>query len=188
MITNTHQPSVTKVSGTKKWDDNQNQDGLRPKAVTINLLANGKQVAQQQVTAADHWRYRFKNLPMYQSGKKIVYTITEATIKDYTTQVKGYDVTNHYTPMKTGVTVTKHWNDQADQDGLRPKNIKVQLYANGKKSGAPVILSEATDWTYTWKELAAKQNGKQIKYVVKETKKIPGYTTQIDQHDQGNIM
>ncbi|WP_057905475.1 Cna B-type domain-containing protein, partial [Loigolactobacillus bifermentans] len=188
MITNTHQPSVTKVSGTKKWDDNQNQDGLRPKAVTINLLANGQQVAQQQVTAADHWRYHFKNLPMYQNGKKIVYTITEATVKDYTTQVKNHDVINHYTPMKTGVTVTKHWNDQADQDGLRPKSIKVQLYANGKKSGAPVILSEATDWTYTWKDLAAKQNGKQIKYVVKEAQKIPGYTTQIDQHDQGNIM
>ena len=40
-IVNTYAPEVTKtkISGEKKWEDNDNQDGKRPSSVTINLLA-----------------------------------------------------------------------------------------------------------------------------------------------------
>ncbi len=62
---------------------------------------------------------------MYEAGEEIVYTITEDTVEDYTTEVKGYDVTNHHTPGKTSVTITKHWDDANNQDGIRPASIEV---------------------------------------------------------------
>ena len=188
IITNTYQPSTTQVTGVKKWDDNSNQDGIRPKSITVNLLANGQQIASKKVTATDDWQYKFNNLPEYQHGKKIVYTVTENIVKDYSAQIKGYDVINHYTPMKTSLTVTKNWNDQQNQDGLRPKTIEVQLYANGQKSGKPVTLSEVKNWTYTWSGLDAKRDGQQIRYSVREAKNVPGYSTQIDEKNQGNII
>lgn len=39
-ITNEKESSVT-LSGTKTWNDNNNQDGVRPNSVTVNLLSNG---------------------------------------------------------------------------------------------------------------------------------------------------
>ncbi|KXU04444.1 Collagen adhesin [Streptococcus gallolyticus] len=45
-ITNTHTPETTEVSGTKVWDDNDDQDGLRPDSIIVNLLANGEVVAR----------------------------------------------------------------------------------------------------------------------------------------------
>ncbi|WP_257646468.1 MULTISPECIES: Cna B-type domain-containing protein [Streptococcus] len=38
------------LSGTKTWDDNNNQDGKRPDSITVILLANGTKVASQEVT------------------------------------------------------------------------------------------------------------------------------------------
>ncbi|HDT8141692.1 TPA: Cna B-type domain-containing protein, partial [Enterococcus faecalis] len=37
------------ISGQKTWNDNEDQDGKRPKSITVNLLANGKQVQSKEV-------------------------------------------------------------------------------------------------------------------------------------------
>ncbi|MCT3216000.1 Cna B-type domain-containing protein, partial [Lactiplantibacillus plantarum] len=36
--------TTTTISGIKTWQDNNNQDGQRPSSITVNLLANGKQI------------------------------------------------------------------------------------------------------------------------------------------------
>uniref|UniRef100_UPI0020748037 Cna B-type domain-containing protein n=1 Tax=Enterococcus hirae TaxID=1354 RepID=UPI0020748037 len=130
-ITNTHNPETTEVSGQKTWNDNEDQDGKRPKNITVNLLANGKQVQSKEVSETDGWKYEFTNLPKYENGQEITYTVTENQVPEYNTEIKGFDITNSYTPGKTSVSVTKTWNDNNNQDGLRPNSIKVQLYANG---------------------------------------------------------
>ncbi|WP_251905531.1 Cna B-type domain-containing protein, partial [Lactobacillus paragasseri] len=66
----------TSVSGTKTWNDNNNQDGIRPSSITVNLLANGRQVASKTVSASDNWQYSFDNLAAYANGQKITYTVT----------------------------------------------------------------------------------------------------------------
>ena len=38
---NTHQPETTEITGTKTWNDANNQDGKRPESITVILLANG---------------------------------------------------------------------------------------------------------------------------------------------------
>ena len=186
-ITNSHTPETTEVSGTKTWNDNDDQDGKRPDSSTVNLLANGTKVASQEVTADTNWTYTFSNLAKYANGSAITYTVTEDSVDNYTTTINGYDITNSYTPGKTSLTVTKIWDDSDDQDGLRPNSIDVQLYANGKKSGDVVTLTAADNWTYTWTNLAEKANKKDIVYSVKEVTEVDGYTTTEGKVENGNV-
>ncbi len=186
-ITNSHTPETTEVSGTKTWNDNDDQDGKRPDSITVNLLANGTKVTSQEVTADTNWTYTFSNLAKYANGSAITYTVTEDSVDNYTTTINGYDITNSYTPGKTSLTVTKVWDDSDDQDGLRPNSIDVQLYANGKKSGDVVTLTAADNWTYTWTNLAEKANKKDIVYSVKEVTEVDGYTTTEGKVENGNV-
>ena len=176
----TDKKAVTTVSGTKTWKDNDDQDGKRPDSIKVNLLANGKVVQSKTVTASDNWKYSFTNLPEFENGKKISYTVTEDQVKDYSTTVNGYNLTNSYTPAKTSVSVTKAWNDNNNQDGSRPNEVKVQLYANGEKSGNEVTLNAANKWTHTWTELAEKSNKKTVQYSVKEVGTVKGYTSSVN--------
>ena len=176
VITNSHIPETTEVSGSKTWDDANNQDGKRPAYIKIHLLANGKELEDKEltVTADDGWKWEFKDLPKYENGKEITYTITEDAVPDYTIEIDGYDVTNSYTPGKTSVTVTKSWNDADNQDGKRPDSIQVQLYADGKEQGEPVVLNDGNHWSHTWSELDEKSAGNTIKYTVKEVGETGG--------------
>ncbi len=88
----------TSVSGTKTWKDNNNQDGIRPSSITVNLLANGRQVASKTVSASDNWQYSFDNLAAYANGQKITYTVTENAVAGYTSTVDGYNITNTHNP------------------------------------------------------------------------------------------
>ena len=173
-ITNSYTPETTEVSGSKTWDDANNQDGKRPASITINLLANGTEVAEKTVSADDNWSWSFTNLPKYENGAEIVYTITEDAVPDYTAEIDGYNVTNTYKPGKTSVSVTKNWDDTDDQDGKRPESIQVQLYADGKAQGEPVVLNDGNYWSHTWAELDEKSAGNTIEYTVKEVGETGG--------------
>ncbi|MGX7150167.1 Cna B-type domain-containing protein [Enterococcus ureasiticus] len=188
IITNSHTPGNTEIKGTKIWEDKDNQDGKRPEKITVNLLANGVLKESKEVSAADNWAYSFTNLPKYEEGEEVVYTITENAVPDYTTEINGNNLINRYAPGKTSVTVTKVWNDNNDQDGLRPSSIKVQLYGDGKAIGKEVELTSTSKWTHTWRELDEKVNGKALDYTVKEISKVAGYTTVIEDKDKSNII
>lgn len=187
-ITNSHTAELTEVTGTKTWDDADNQDGVRPDSITVNLLANGNQFDSVEVTAEDNWSYSFIDLPKYDNGEEIAYTVTENTVTDYTQEINGYDITNHYTPGETAVTVTKHWDDAGNQDGKRLDAIEVQLTANGKPVGDPVELSEENNWTHTWTKLDEKAAGETIVYSVEELTEVPEYDTEINDENHGNII
>ena len=180
-ITNTYTTETTEVKGSKTWNDADNQDGKRPESITVRLLANGEEKDSQTVTADENgnWTYSFENLPKYEAGKEIVYTVTEDAVADYTTEITGYDITNSYAPGKTSVTVTKSWADNDDRGGHRPKEIKVQLKADGENSGEEITLNAENKWTYTWSELDEKKSGKDIVYTVEEIGKTAGYISTV---------
>ncbi|OSM15282.1 hypothetical protein B6S40_15345, partial [Enterococcus faecalis] len=175
------------MAGQKTWNDKDNQDGKRPEKINVNLLANGKVVATKEVSEAESWQYTFENLPKYENGQEIVYTVTEDQVPEYNTEIKGYDITNSYTPGKTSISVTKAWNDNNNQDGLRPNSVQAQLYANGKAEGSPVELNEGNQWSHTWNDLPEKANGQAIVYTVKEVTQVPGYTGVVDDSNLGNV-
>ena len=188
IIYNKHTPEKTKVEGEKTWDDANDQDGKRPTSITVNLLANGKKVAEKTVTKDDNWKYSFTDLPKYEGGQEIKYTVTENAVPEYNNEVTGYNIKNSYTPKKTSVTVTKRWDDANNQDGKRPDTIKVQLYADDEKVGDEVELKKSTGWTHTWNDLPEKKAGKTIKYTVKEVGTVEGYETSYNNDNHGNII
>ena len=61
IICNKHTPEKTKVEGEKTWNDADDQDGKRPKEITVNFFANGKKVAEKTVTKNDDWKYSLAN-------------------------------------------------------------------------------------------------------------------------------
>ena len=180
---------MTSVSGTKTWDDNNNQDGIRPNSITVNLLADGQLIESKVVTQANEWKYQFTNLPKYKDGAVINYTVTEASVPNYTNTITGFNIKNSYTPEKTQVTVTKAWNDGNNQDGIRPSSIFVQLMKDGKAvEGQTLELSEANKWTGSFTDLDKKENGKAVNYTVQEMTKTEGYTVMINDTDKSNIV
>ncbi|WP_314773257.1 Cna B-type domain-containing protein [Lancefieldella rimae] len=190
VITNKHVPETTSVEGQKTWDDSNNQDGKRPSEITVNLLKNGApfKTATVKADADGNWKYRFTDLPKYENGQEVKYSVTENAVEAYNTKIEGYNIKNSYTPEETSVTVTKNWKDANDRDRIRPRSIKVQLYANGEKKGKPVELNEGGNWTYTWNNLPQKADGKDIEYTVKETKTPSGYVMSVNDRDHGNII
>ena len=178
-LTNTYFIETIKIEGTKTWSDGGNQDGSRPSSITVNLLANGTKVASKEVTAKDNWKYSFTDLPKYENGIAINYTVTEDAVAGYSTTINGYDITNSYTPGQTSVTVTKAWVDNDNKGNKRPSEIKVQLYADGRESGSSVTLNEANKWTYTWTGLDEKNGGTTIAYTVKEIGTVDGYEASV---------
>lgn len=188
-ITNKRTPETTEVTVKKVWDDAKNQDGLRPTTITVHLLANGEKVQTSTVSGeGETWSHTFTNLPVYKNGQKIIYTVTEDTVANYTTTIDGTTITNTYKPGKTSLTVTKKWDDAENQDGLRPKTIKVQLYADGQKLGKEVELSEDNKWSYTFSDLDEKKDGKTIQYTVKETEVPEGYTQTVEATNPGQVV
>ena len=83
---------VKTISGTKKWDDNNESDLERPASITVQLLQDGNEYKTQTITALEDWKYEFTGNPMYDaSGHEYVYTIKEAYMEGYSV---AYEKTN----------------------------------------------------------------------------------------------
>ena len=177
-ITNTHTPEKISISGSKTWDDADNQDGKRPESITVRLFADGTEVTSKTVTANDNWKWSFTDLDKYNSGTEIVYTISEDTVADYTTVVNGYDVTNTHTPEKTTITGSKTWNDNNNQDGIRPESITVKLLADGRVVALKEI-KEKDNWSWIFEDLPVYEKGEKITYTIKEDS-VENYETKVD--------
>ena len=186
VITNTHAPEKTSVAVSKVWADAQNQDNIRPDAVTVKLFANGTEVQGKTVelNAGNKWTASFTNLDKYAAGEIIRYTVEEVAIEGYEPvitgdQVNGYVITNGHIPYVTSVTVTKEWIDNQNQDNIRPDSVTVKLYADDEPvEGQELTLSEGNNWTATFSNLPVNKAGKKIEYTVEENA-VDGYEATI---------
>ena len=178
IITNTHKTETVAIAGTKTWDDNDNQDGIRPESIIVNLLADGEKVDSKEVTEADEWTYDFGLLPKYAEGKEIKYTVAEVEVEGYEVEVDGFDLVNTHAPELTQIPVSKVWKDTEDKDGIRPDSITVKLLANGEETGLVMKLTAEYNWEGLFAELPVYENGKAIEYTVEE-EAVEGYTAAI---------
>ncbi len=96
-VVNTNTEKI-EVAGTKVWNDDDNQDGVRPEKITVRLLADGEEIATTELTSADAtdddasvWAFSFGDLAKYDStdGHEIVYTVTEDEVEGYESEVTG---------------------------------------------------------------------------------------------------
>ena len=172
-ITNTHTPEKISISGSKTWDDASNQDGKRPSSITVRLLADGRVVSHKKITEKDNWSWNFEDLPVYEKGEKITYTIKEDSVENYETKLDGYNIINTHKTETTSVSGTKTWNDNNNQDGVRPDSITVELLktVNGTTTSMgenykQVLTGNKLD--YSWSNLPVYEAGERITYTVKE--------------------
>ncbi len=185
-LTNKHTPETVDVSGEKTWDDNNDQDGKRPTSIKVKLIKkvgdkDPEVVETKEVTkgADDKWTYEFKNLPKYEKGKLITYTIDEEEVTGYKKTIDGTNIKNSYTPGKVSIKVTKAWEDKDNQDGKRPASVTIKLLANGVETGDKLTLTEANNWTGTFDNLDEYKDGKKIVYTVKEETVGNGYNSNV---------
>lgn len=184
-ITNTHKTSKTSVSGTKAWNDDENRDGIRPDSVTVRLYANNKEVAHKSVNAQSGWKYEFTDLDEFKAGQKIIYTVSEDAVEGYTTSYDKFNLFNTHDINKLSVSVRKAWDDNENQDGIRPESVTVRLYKNGTATDKTLTLSDKNGWQASFTDLFEKENGVNIDYTVQEENVPSGYTASVKKDDNG---
>ena len=179
--------ALKSISGTVKWEDANNQDGKRPEKVTVTLnkTVDGTTTKVKDVEVAtpasdvDKSEYNFKDLPQYEGGKEITYTVEQNSVDGYTTKVDGFNIVNTHEPEKTVVEGTKTWNDADDQDGVRPAEITIKLFKNGTEVTTKKV-TEADGWKWKFENLDKYYNkGKVVEYTIKEDK-VDEYTTEVN--------
>ena len=198
-ITNTHAPETTTIKAVKEWEDQNNQDGIRPEGgVSVQLMADGTAQGEPVILdGSNNWTHQWENLPVYREGKKIDYAVSEVS------EINGYlpiyqynreegvitvTVTNVHLPEVKAVKAVKVWDDQNNQDGLRPEGVEVQLMANGVSEGNPITLNAGNNWTYEWKNLPVYQGSRQIDYTVVENTKVDQYSVSYSYDESGNAL
>ena len=196
-ITNKYAPKAIDYKVTKVWNDANNQDGKRPESVTVQLYkkvgdadpvaVEGKKLTltAKDKTDANTWVASFTNLPQYEAGKEITYSIKEVDVPaGYEASVTGQVVTNTHNPDTVILSGTKVWKDNNNQDGKRTTSVKVQILKNDKEVVQEIEVSEATGWKFESKALPKYENGKLIEYKVKEVV-VKGYTSTITTDKDG---
>lgn len=182
-ITNTHTPATTELFVTKTWKDNGNNDGMRPDEITVTAYGSDGRSYTKKLNADNQWSVMFSNLPKYAEGKVIEYSLTEESVPGYTSSItrngKSFTLINTHVDETKNITITKAWNDENNQDGLRPKTITAVV--NGSDGSARFVqLFEGQNWATSLNNLPKYKNGTEIQYTVKENA-IPGYETEIKQ-------
>ena len=177
----------TSATVKKVWDDDGNRDSLRPLTLEVKLLADGAETGKAVILdTANNWTGRADGLPKFREDgvTEIEYTWKEADVSGYelTGTAKSGALTiltNTHKPETIPVSVKKIWVD----NGTHPKEVKVQLFADGRAQGDAVALSEANGWKYSWDDLCRyiTENGqaREIKYTVAEPEIPEGYTVKI---------
>ena len=187
IVTNSYTPQKTSKTVTKVWDDNNNQDGLRPSEVTVHLLANGNEVASTKLSAENNWTYTFENINLKENGQDIEYSVIEDNVNGYTQNIEynnvdTFTITNTHIPETKNITIEKIWNDNENQDGLRPDTIEVTLKADGEVKGTFNI--DNNTWKTSVENLDVYSSGKEILYTIEE-KVVDGYS--VEYQTDGNI-
>ena len=163
IITNTHVPETVNISGTKIWNDSDNEDGIRPGSVTVSLFA-GETVNDSRTVSGPEWSFSWTGWPKYTftvsengsvSRSEISYTVAEADVPEYSADIVQaedgsfvFTITNTHIPELVDVSVVKTWDDNDDQDGLRPDTLTVELLADNAAFDPPktVTLTKEDEW------------------------------------------
>lgn len=191
-ITNVHEPAVTEVSITKRWDDADDHDGFRLTAdeykAKVHLFADGTEVTDKDATVTDNgdgtYTVKYTDLPKNKAGKAVTYTVKEDAVDQYTASVNdeaadtvpaGGTIVNKHEPVIIDVEITKQWDDGDDQDGLRltadEYKAKVHLYADGTEvTDKDAAVTDNGDGTFTVKYtgLSKYKDGKAVRYTIRE--------------------
>ena len=160
---------TTDIEVVKIWDDQNNKDGNRPESITIHLFAGGEEIKTATLSAGNGWKKKFGELPKFnKEGVPIRYSVTEDPVKWYIPEIRGFTITNRYSPETVTVWVRKEWDD-AGSETLRPKSVSMRL-----SNGMNVTLTAKNGWVGVISGLPKYVNGQPAVYTWTETQTL-GY-------------
>lgn len=186
-----HVSTSVEIPVSVTWDDAENQDGARIEAVEAELYANGEATGNKvTLNAENNWTAKFASVDVKKDGTRIKYEVKGTEADGYDVSVagdildeKGLVLTYKHIPAVVNVSVRVSWNDANNQDGIRPTDTLVQLYADGTALGDKAVIESNKEWTKTWLNLPKYKAGKEIAYNV-IAYAVSGYTVKVT----GNVL
>jgi pilin isopeptide linkage protein len=175
---------VTEAGVLKIWDDNDNQDGIRPLELIVALMNGDVKVTEVTLNAENGWSATVTNLPKYENGVEIDYTWVEVnipegyTLKSMTKEGVITSIINPHIPEKINIEGGKLWTGETCAELTRPVSITVKLYADGVEIRS-IEVTSINDWRFSFTDLDKYKDGKEIVYTLGEIE-VPGYVTKID--------
>lgn len=141
---------------------------------------------------------KYTNLAKNAAGTPITYSVKEDAVSGYTTDnntaLNGGVITNTHTPERTNVVVTMKWDDNNNQDRVRPGAdefaSKLHLLADGTEvDGVTAEVVDNNDGTYTvtYSDILKYENGNIIVYGITEDD-IAGYSSAQDVVYEGEVL
>lgn len=181
-----HVSTSVEIPVSVTWDDAENQDGARIEAVEAELYANGEATGNKvTLNAENNWTAKFASVDVKKDGTRIKYEVKGTEADGYDVSVagdildeKGLVLTYKHIPAVVNVSARVSWNDANNQDGIRPTDTLVQLYADGTALGDKVVIESNKEWTKTWSNLPKYKAGKEIAYNV-IAYAVSGYTVKV---------
>ena len=177
VVVNKYSNETKNVTIKKVWDDNNNQDGIRPNSISATLN-NGTTVILNE---ENNWTATVNDLPKYDQAKPITYTWSEIKVDGYELSQTEIDetgsittLTNKHVPQTRNLKVRKVWHDDGNGTGNRPESISISLMANSVVVETVTITSQE-QWQYVFTDLPKYQNGQEIVYTVIENDVPAGY-------------
>lgn len=181
-----HVSTSVEIPVSATWDDAENQDGARIEAVEAELYANGEATGNKvTLNAENNWTAKFASVDVKKDGTRIKYEVKGTEADGYDVSVagdildeKGLVLTYKHIPAVVNVSARVSWNDANNQDGIRPTDTLVQLYADGTALGDKAVIESNKEWTKTWSNLPKYKAGKEIAYNV-IAYAVSGYTVKV---------
>ncbi len=186
--------SEYKITVNKRWNDDNDRDGVRTDSVTVHLYADGEDTGRTIVlNDGNSWEDTFRWLPYFHDdGTTIAYSVVEDVPDGYSASIaKGGDsgliVTNTHEPEKTSISGLKSWVE--DNENVRPEYIRVSVYADDSPTPAAtqtVRPDEVTgEWSYEFTNLLKyRDHGQEIQYSIKEDRTgLASYITSYEGND-----
>lgn len=159
----------------------------------VKLYQNGKYIDQDVLNSSNNWSTEFNDLPKQddvgedyeyevkeestsvingnaKTGYEVAYEVKESTDTSSDITTITTDITNTHTPKTVQKTIRKTWDDENDQDKIRPDSVRFNLLVNGKDVVDTVTLNSENGWKARSKVLPKCENGNEIEYTWEEVK------------------
>ena len=153
-ITNTLK--LLNVVVTQEWEDYDDLDRIRPKTVDLNL---GKEIKKaypkeedSEIEESKWWIREYDDLPAYgNDGEEIDYSVTQAVTPVGYSEAKvtlqderdegfiGIVLTNEHVPGSVSIKGRKVWDDNDNEEGLRPSEVTIRLYVMFEEEDGDIV-------------------------------------------------
>ncbi|MBR2591425.1 MAG: Cna B-type domain-containing protein, partial [Oscillospiraceae bacterium] len=174
-----------KMKIKKKWADNNNNDGKRPRSVRLTLMANGRPSGTTvDLTAEENWEKELGYMRLYdEDGNMIRYTLKEGDVEGYTSDpavmtvkdgVASIEITNRHENETVDIPFSKTWAPRKEGDEEWEEKIPDSLsfrLSGGTTSKTQTLYKADFDgntWSGSFTGMQKYRAGQEINYTVKE--------------------